>query len=104
MCGAGTPAAMTFSTMPATTSGLDMMFGAPEQLTLIPTISEEEMKWDQASRSFVSRVSARTPAESIWRTTLAFSTPEAASIECAERTRTAWPRYGPGIAGWAGLG
>ena len=63
--------AMRLSIMAETSSGFELISGAPEQFTLIPTVSLGEMKWDQASRSSVAPVNSRMPRESILFTALA---------------------------------
>src|SRR5882757_10563226 len=87
---------MRLSMMAETSSGFELISGAPEQLTLIPTVSLGEMKWDQASWSPVAPVSSRMPRESILFTALALMLFEAASTARSLRTRTARPGYGPG--------
>src|SRR5688500_15001144 len=99
MFAAGTPTAMRFRAMSATTSGDDIMFGAPEQLILIPTTSLGVTKRAQESRSSLSPVSARIPSRSILRTTAGSTFPVVSSMLEAECTLTTWPRYGPGIPG-----
>src|SRR5688572_6574884 len=98
---AGTPTLMRLSTMPETTSGADMMLGAPEQFTLTPTTSLGVIKRAQQSRSSLSPVSARIPSESMLRTTCGSTFAVASSMQRGEATLTTWPRYGPGMPGLA---
>src|SRR5689334_19394355 len=62
-------------------------------------MSSDEMNFDHASLSVWAPVSERIPAESMVRTGSAFTWFRPASIASSERTRMAFPGYGPGIPG-----
>ena len=84
-----TPTATRFRTISATTTGDDMIPGAPEQLTLIPTISAGVMKRAHASRTSASPVKARMPCAIISRTTAGSGFSLAGSMQlpaCTEAT------------------
>ncbi len=85
---------------------LDMMRGAPEQFTLMPTTSLGETKRAHAS-SIVFRVSgerAHSGRQHPARRRLGRLCRIAASIEASEWTRTTCPRYGPGMPGLGDAG
>ena len=62
--------------MAPTSSGLELISGAPEQFTLMPTTSEGLIKPAQASRSDFAPVRSRIPAESMARTAWALKKSE----------------------------
>ena len=84
-----------------TTSGVDIMPGAPEQFTLMPTTSAGVKKRAQLSRASVSPVSARMPCAIISRTVGTSTFSDAASIDFSACTCATLPGYGPGMPGCA---
>ena len=76
-----------------------MIFGAPEQFTLMPTTSLGEKKLAQASRSLFVFVSDCIPVDSILRMTASSTRSVSGSMAASECRRVTAPRYGPGIPG-----
>src|SRR5579862_1981806 len=91
-----TPTATRLRTMPRTTSGEEQMIGAPEQFTLIPTMSAGEKKLAHASRSAFAPVSDCIPLDSILSTVAWSTCPDGTSITLSDWTRATIPGYGPG--------
>src|SRR5689334_19331688 len=99
MFAAGTPTAMRLSTIAATTSGADRIFGAPEQFSFTPTKSLALKNPPHASRSDFAPVSERMPRDIISRTVGTSTFAVVLSMHFSECTRTTLPGYGPGIPG-----
>src|SRR6185437_10828532 len=101
---AGTPTAIRLSTMAATTSGAERIFGAPEQFSFTPTTSLALKNPPLASRSVFAPVSERMPRDIISRTVGTSTFDVELSMHFSECTRITLPGYGPGIPGDAERG
>src|SRR6476646_7634933 len=92
-----TPTAIRLFEISATTSGIDMAPGAPEQLILMPTKSCALKNRAQLSRGSLSPVSVVMP-RAIMVCTVGTSTFSVdSSMHLGEWTVTTRPGYGPGI-------
>src|SRR6266508_4379513 len=92
---------MRFRTISAATTGCEQIPGAPEQFTLIPTISVGEKNLRHASRAAVSPVSAAIPRRTISATVEVSTFSVCGSIDFSALTETTVPGYLPGIPGVA---
>ena len=96
-----TPTAIRLRAISATTSGIDIAPGAPEQLTLMPTKSCALKKRAQLSRGSLSPVSVVMPRAIIACTVGTSTFSVASSMHRGECTVTTRPGYGPGMPGCA---
>ena len=85
------PSVVRLRTISPTISGVDMMLGAPEQFTLMPTTSDGVKKRAQESRASLSPVSVRMPLEIISRTVGTSTLSVPVSIDRSACTATTWP-------------
>src|SRR5436190_13198910 len=92
-----TPTVIRFRAISATTSGIDIAPGAPEQLILMPTKSLELKKRAQLSRGSLSPVSVVIPRAIICWTVGTSTFSVSSSMHFGEWTVTTRPGYGPGI-------
>ncbi len=95
-----TPTTIRLRTISATTSGIDIAPGAPEQLILMPTKSCALKKRAQLSRGSLSPVSVVMPWAIICLTVGTSTFSVTSSMHFGEWTVTTRPGYRPGMPRW----